>query len=54
VDDGHITLSDSTDGGRRLITTRNGSREERSIDDEAGFRQILKEMFGVDLELASG
>ena len=50
-EDGHITLSDSPGGGRRLITTRNGSREERSLGDETEFRQILNEVFGVDLEL---
>lgn len=52
LEDGHLTLSDSPEAGRRLITTRNGSREERAVGDEAEFRQILKDMFGVDLELA--
>jgi len=50
-EDGHITLSDSPDGGRRLIATRNSSREEQSIGDEAEFRQVLNEVFGIDLEL---
>jgi len=34
-----------------LIATRNSSREEQSIGDEAEFRQVLNEVFGIDLEL---
>jgi N-hydroxyarylamine O-acetyltransferase len=51
LEDGHITLSDSPSGGCRLITTRRGAREERTIGGEAEFKQVLRNMFGVDLEI---
>jgi N-hydroxyarylamine O-acetyltransferase len=43
--DGRITLSDL-----RLITTHRGVREERELDSEDMYREILAERFGVRLE----
>jgi N-hydroxyarylamine O-acetyltransferase len=43
--DGRITLSDL-----RLITTRDGQRDERPLADEAEFRLILRERFGIALD----
>lgn len=40
--DGRVTLSDL-----RLITTRNGAREERLLASEDDFRAVLVERFGV-------
>jgi N-hydroxyarylamine O-acetyltransferase len=40
--DGRITLSD-----RKLITTRNGTREERLLNSEEEWRSALEENFGV-------
>lgn len=50
LEDGHITLSDSPGKGRRLITTRDGIREERPIGSEGEFRQVLQDVFSVNLE----
>jgi N-hydroxyarylamine O-acetyltransferase len=50
LEDGHITLSDSP-GGRRLITTRSGTREERPIRGEAEFRRVLRDVFGIDVQI---
>jgi N-hydroxyarylamine O-acetyltransferase len=46
--DGRVTLSDM-----RLITTRNGAREERELADEDEVQAVLRELFGVELSLAS-
>ena len=43
---GRITLSD-----RKLIITRNGSREERMLDSEEEWLSVLKDYFQVKLEL---
>jgi N-hydroxyarylamine O-acetyltransferase len=40
--DGRITLS-----GRRLITTRDGERQERELADESEVAEVLRERFGV-------
>jgi N-hydroxyarylamine O-acetyltransferase len=42
--EGRITLSD-----RKLITTRNGRRDERDLPDEDAFRAALREHFGIEL-----
>jgi N-hydroxyarylamine O-acetyltransferase len=42
--EGRITLSD-----RKLITTRNGQRDERDLPDEAAFRAALRDHFGIEL-----
>ena len=42
--DGRISLDNS-----RLITTVNGQRVERPVDDETTYKQLLKEKFGVEL-----
>ncbi len=42
--EGRITLSDL-----KLITTRNGQRDERLLPDEDAFRAALREHFGVEL-----
>ncbi len=42
--DGRATLSE-----KRLILTRAGVREERELSGEAEERQVLKEVFGIDL-----
>jgi len=40
--DGRVTLSDL-----RLITTRNGVREERMLETEAEHTVALRELFGI-------
>jgi N-hydroxyarylamine O-acetyltransferase len=45
---GHISLDD-----RRLITVRNGQREERLLDGDEELRTVLRETFGLDLADAS-
>jgi N-hydroxyarylamine O-acetyltransferase len=42
--EGRITLSD-----RKLITTRNGQRDEHDLSDEGAFRAALWEHFGIEL-----
>lgn len=42
--DGRITLS-----GVKLITTRDGKREEREVESEGEWHQVLKNQFGVVL-----
>ena len=42
--DGRITLDDS-----RFIATVNGERQEQSVDDEATWRRVLKQRFGIEL-----
>jgi len=42
--DGRITLA-----GMRLIETKNGTREERSLTSELELRDCLREQFGVEL-----
>ncbi len=42
--EGRITLSDM-----RLIVTTNGARQERLLADEAEYRSILRDHFGIDL-----
>jgi N-hydroxyarylamine O-acetyltransferase len=42
--EGRITLSD-----RKLITTRNGQRDERDLPDEDAFHAALREHFGIEL-----
>ncbi len=42
--DGRVTLSDM-----RLITTRNGDRQERVLADEEEYAAILREHFGITL-----
>ncbi len=43
--EGRVTLSD-----RRLIITRNGTRDERELPDDAAFRAALREHFGILLD----
>ena len=40
---GRITLSEL-----RFITTVNGERQERSLDDESAFQSVLREQFGIE------
>lgn len=42
--DGRITLSNS-----RFISTVNGDRREQPVNDEATWRRLLKERFGIEL-----
>lgn len=46
--DGRITLSDL-----RLITTRHGVREERTLASEEEFRAVLAERFGITIEASA-
>ncbi len=43
--DGRVTLSE-----KRLILTRNGTREERELVGEAEERKVLREVFGMEIE----
>jgi N-hydroxyarylamine O-acetyltransferase len=43
--EGRITLSDL-----KWIVTRDGQRDERELPDEAAFRLVLREHFGIDLD----
>jgi len=45
--EGRITLS-----GMKLITTRNGAREERELASEQERKAVLQELFGINLGLA--
>ncbi len=42
--DGRITLSEL-----RFITTVNGKRQERVLDDESAYQSVLREQFGIEL-----
>jgi N-hydroxyarylamine O-acetyltransferase len=42
--EGRITLSEL-----RFITTANGERHERSLDDEDAYRLVLREQFGIEI-----
>jgi N-hydroxyarylamine O-acetyltransferase len=44
--EGRITLA-----GQRLITTRNGAREERDLGGESQVQNALRACFGIDLDL---
>jgi N-hydroxyarylamine O-acetyltransferase len=44
TEDGRVTIADY-----KLIVTRNGQREERMLGSEEGWREALKEYFGVVL-----
>lgn len=48
--DGHITLTDSSSNGRRLITTREGKRQEKPIEDESEYRRVISEVFHISFE----
>jgi N-hydroxyarylamine O-acetyltransferase len=45
--DGRVTLSDL-----RLITTRAGQREERTLENEDHAQAVLMDIFGIDLSLS--
>lgn len=46
TEDGRVTLS-----ARRLITTRNGTRTEQDLPDEAAWQRALLDIFGIDLDV---
>jgi N-hydroxyarylamine O-acetyltransferase len=48
TDAGRITLS-----GMRLITTRNGVREERTVADDETYALLLRDEFGIEMKSAS-
>ena len=42
--EGRITLSEL-----RFITTANGERDERMLDDESAYQSVLREQFGIEM-----